>query len=461
MEFELTDVTNTIQPTIQHNYFNDEDSIEIFDTCTHLIHEFIKFNPASISEPKFNDILYEKIYEIIKHQFDIDIFFTDDAYEELENIIEYSIDSYFNDIMPSRSETSLISTLIESNTNTMTILEGLKNKVQPTQRTPEWYTFRHNLITASNAYKAFESQCVQNQLIYEKCKPLRIINDADNFSVNVNSTLHWGQKYEPISVLIYENVYNTKVADFGCIQHDKYLFLGASPDGINIDINSPLYGRMLEIKNIVNRPITGIPKKEYWIQTQLQMEVCNLDSCDFLETKFTEYANADDFWNDHPENIEQNNQEYGKYTIDNKLKGLFIYFNTFQGKPCYKYKPLNITDHNSIQSWIDDTITTYQLHEHNMTWISTIYWKLAEISCVLILRNKEWFNANIEQLHNIWKTIELERVTGYEHRCPKKKTSKSNLPTTIDVCTSQTGCLIKLNKSDKITIVKLDANNII
>ena len=45
--------------------------------------------------------------------------------------------------------------------------------------------------------------------------------------VNVDSPLHWGQKYEPLSVLIYESMYNTTVDDFGCIQHDKYKFLGA------------------------------------------------------------------------------------------------------------------------------------------------------------------------------------------------------------------------------------------
>ena len=60
-----------------------------------------------------------------------------------------------------------------------------------------------------------------------------------------------------------------------------------------------LFGRMLEIKNVVSREITGIPKMEYWIQMQIQMEVCKLNECDFLETKFVEYANYDDFINDH------------------------------------------------------------------------------------------------------------------------------------------------------------------
>jgi predicted phage-related endonuclease len=115
--------------------------------------------------------------------------------------------------------------------------------------------------------------------------------------VNVNSPLHWGQKFEPLSVLIYERDYNTKVEDFGCIQHPKYNFIGASPDGIVTDKKSQKFGKMLEIKNVVSREITGIPKKEYWVQMQLQMEVCDLDECDFLETKFIEYPDTVAFYN--------------------------------------------------------------------------------------------------------------------------------------------------------------------
>ena len=49
-------------------------------------------------------------------------------------------------------------------------------------------------------------------------------------------------------------------------------FYLASPDGINIKADSPYYGRAVEIKNPVSREITGIPKKDYWIQMQIQME---------------------------------------------------------------------------------------------------------------------------------------------------------------------------------------------
>ena len=110
--------------------------------------------------------------------------------------------------------------------------------------------------------------------------------------------MHHGNKYEDVSIMLYESLYKTKVKDYGCIQHDIYEFLGASPDGIVVDSNSSRYGRMLEIKNPTTREITGIPKEDYWIQMQLQMETCNLNECDFLETGFKEYNSQEDFMED-------------------------------------------------------------------------------------------------------------------------------------------------------------------
>ena len=105
---------------------------------------------------------------------------------------------------------------------------------QPEQRTTEWYEFRNGLITASNLWKVFGSQSQVNSLIYEKCKSVE--PNALEFKTNsTTSPMHWGVKYEPITVMIYEAMYQTKICEFGCIQHPEYSFIGASPDGINID----------------------------------------------------------------------------------------------------------------------------------------------------------------------------------------------------------------------------------
>ena len=78
-----------------------------------------------------------------------------------------------------------------------------------------------------------------------------------------------------------------------------------------------------------------------------------------------------------------------------------------------------------------------------------IYWKLEKLSCVLVLRNKEWFKNNILQIENVWKTIEKERVTGYEHRAPVKKIRKEPIYYNNNTSNHQ-GCLLKFNNILKI-----------
>ena len=75
----------------------------------------------------------------------------------------------------------------------------IQNIPQPEQRSDEWYKFRHNLITASSVWKMLKSDSTINQIIYEKCEPYKIPTMNDQ-----SSPLHWGQKYEPISVMLYE-----------------------------------------------------------------------------------------------------------------------------------------------------------------------------------------------------------------------------------------------------------------
>ena len=451
LNFALEELENIIDQITADEipYFNDIEVIELYDTCLYLMEEFIKKNPKIITEPDFEDIFDDNIEELMYSQFEDDIFFNDDAELELDEIISEATKDFFEDFMPIRSyEDSRI--LVEPDYDYIQEqIKNLKSKPQPAQRTPEWYMFRHNLITASNAYKAFESQSTKNQLIYEKCQPLTNAQSGINFDneltddikmVNVNSTLHWGQKYEPLSVKIYEHMYNTKIEDFGCIQDEDYIFLGASPDGINTDINSPRYGRMLEIKNIVNREIDGIPKKEYWIQMQLQMKVCDLDECDFLETRFTEYADQNAF----NEDINSNNSKNVCLSNDLKYKGIILYFHTKEGRPYYVYKPLNLVTAEEILVWEEETLDLYQSEKYNYTYIKFIYWKLDQLSCVLVCRNRQWFEDNIEEMKELWDIVLKERISGFEHRAPNRKIKKDMLTMPLQG-QNQSSCLLKFN----------------
>lgn len=468
---ELDNIIDEITADEDTKFFNDDDALELYNTCLYLMEEFIRKNPKLITDPDFDDIFEDNINELMYSQFEDDIFFNDAAEEELDDIILEATCDFFKDFMPIRSyEDARI--LVKPDYDYIgEQLNVLRSKPQPAQRTPEWYQFRHNLITASNAYKAFESQATKNQLIYEKCQPLITANPIANLDsdfveevkmVNVNSSLHWGQKYEPLSVRIYEYIYETGVEDFGCIQDEEYEFLGASPDGINTDIKSPRYGRMLEIKNIVNREIDGIPKKEYWIQMQLQMKVCDLDECDFLETQFIEYPDQEAFNEDvNPEEIYED--DYGNEFVnvcmskELKHKGIIIYFHTKEGKPYYVYKPLDIIEPTHIQKWEEIMLDLYQSDKYKYTYIKFIYWKLEIMSCVLVLRNRQWFEDNIWELEALWDTVLKERVSGFEHRAPNRKT-KNNAFDVLQQSQKQTQqpqqskCLLKFNNIIKIDI---------
>lgn len=443
----------------EESIFTDENTLDLIETALHLMDEYMKDNPTLISEPDFHDILLEEIQKLFYIQLEEPLLNAyDDSFEEdLEDLIEVTFELFSTlfSVERSFSEEEYGGTDSDADTNAdgdedtesdeeekenHKVIESTINRLrkipQPVQRTGEWYQFRHNLITASNAYKAFESQSMMNQLIYEKCQPLKPIDTKESVVtlVNTETTLHWGQKYEPLSVMFYENTYDTKVEDFGCIRHSVYHFIGASPDGIIINKKSDRYGRMLEIKNIVNREINGIPKKEYWIQMQLQMEVCDLDECDFLETKFVEYPDSQSYDAD--------------VDVASNMKGLIIQFHTKEGKPHYVYKPLHITETHAISVWEEKTIEEKEKEtEKGYVFLKTIYWKLEKWSCVFVKRNREWFQNNISQLQKVWQTIEHERIHGYEHRAPKKKVKREKETTLTNEPSKCLLSFLQINKN--------------
>jgi putative phage-type endonuclease len=380
----------------------------VFDYVTIIV----EGEPLFVSNQSFNNDVFNIICEIIYIQFSE--FATE---QELDSIVDESLKMFFICIYPTRSHESSYIVRKPNISGISITLDYLNSVPQPEQRTEEWFKIRHNYLTASNVWKAFSTESSRNQLIYSKCVP---IDTTKYDSVNIESPLHWGQKYEGVSLEWYEREYKTKVGEFGCIPHKNANFLAASPDGINIDVTSDRYGRMVEIKNIVNREINGNPKTEYWTQMQLQMEVCNLDECDFVETRFTEYNDIDAFLND------------GTFTItnDGKNKGIMMLFLDIRGKPLYEYAPIGISE-TLFAEW-NDTIMEKRV---DCSWIKTIYWKLDEVSVVLVDRNTYWFSAAIVELIDLWKIIEQERITGYAHRAPKKRSrTVSEIDTVLPKC---------------------------
>ena len=343
--------------------------------------------------------------------------------------IELCQNLVFKFYIPKRSYSKSYIRKISTNHNKIkATLFKLQNIPQPEQRTPEWYVFRNSTLTASNIYKIFMSESTQSQLILEKCCPSDPSKYKNN---NLNSPMHWGQKYERVSVLYYEHINNTKVSEFGCIPHRNYSYIAASPDGIICDENSAIYGRMLEIKNVVSREINGIPKTEYWIQMQIQMEVCDLNECDFLETKFLEYCDIDEYKEDYITNISSNIH-----------CGFIMQFSINNEDVHYEYPPFNL--HNIESDEYNDWTNLMLEKNSNNNYVRNIYWKLETISCVLVLRNKLWFKHIQPYIETFWNALVSEKNDGsYVNRITSKQKAKND-DYKVKNDFYKSGCLIKI-----------------
>ena len=432
---EIKQLQNILDTFIPPPPITGDEHQQLVETAAGLIDDLVSGDAMLYADPKFDTLVHEETCNIIEMH--MDQIFDYDVRDLIEKAVTEASFIFHSHICPRRSYPK---TFIRRAPNKETMkqkLNYLQNVPQPDQRTPEWYSFRHNFLTASSLWKAFGTQRLQDQLIYDKCKPLNV-DKYKNF--NIESPMHWGQKYEDVSIQWYEKEFGTKVSDFGCIPHPNVKFLAASPDGINTDPENKRYGRMLEVKNIVNREITGIPKLEYWIQMQMQMEVCNLNECDFLETRIKEYETKSAFMED------------GEFhaTASGKPKGIIMFFMK-EGQPCYEYAPFGCTE-PEFNAW-EQTI----MEKHSgQSWMQNLYWYMDQISCILVLRNKQWYNAALPTLDKLWDTIEKEKISGYEHRAPNRKTKVKTSPEikpakcyiNIEALLSDTTCL-----DNQVTVV--------
>ena len=88
---------------------------------------------------------------------------------------------------------------------------------------------------------------------------------------------------------------------------------------------------------------------------------------------------------------------------------------------------------NDFDKWEKTTLECYC----DMEWIRNIYWRLDQVSCVVVERNKLWFAGALPLLTDIWSIIQKEKVEGFEHRKPKRKRKISH--------EESSGCIIHLD----------------
>jgi len=259
----------------------------------------------------------------------------------------------------------------------------LLTATQVEQRTPEWYQETRNMLTASEVATVFKSGRTRGQLVMTKAS-----QPAERFiaslAVEKRSTgpMDWGVRYEPVVKQYLEDSLSAKIHELGRIRHRTELKVAASPDGLFVTCeNAPeLVGRLVEIKCPSSRVIKdGDIPFEYWCQMQLQMEVCGVGACEFVEAKFVEELTTTD-------------------------------------KPEAERKPEPLAT-GFISLLTKDDVNKYLYHSSpeppmNSDWhvMETYPWYLMKLRRVTVLRDENWFAQSQPAFEQFWKDVESAKA---------------------------------------------------
>ena len=294
-------------------------------------------------------------------------------------------------------------------------LKGLKLLELPEQRSPEWYEMRKEKLTASSLASAI-GKChftTREELILSK------IEDKPYVS---NPITEWGVKYEDIAILFYEELYNVKVLDFGLIPHPTFKAFGASPDGICDDTGNDEYvGRMVEIKCPPKRKFTKTCPPHYLMQVQGQLEVCDLDHCDFFQVKIEDYENFEEYEKDIF--VDDDKILPGRTNL-NYPKGVTVsYRKKDEIKLTYLYPVLNMSD-DEYKCWIREK--KVEIIEGGHEFVESKWWKISRYECTFIQRDYKWWNGNVEHILKFYTDLKMykstpEKISELKAEIAKKK----------------------------------------
>jgi hypothetical protein len=199
------------------------------------------------------------------------------------------------------------------------------------QRSENWYSIRNNLITASDFALAIGKGKFGTSKDFYRSKCGYEVKEFDN------------------------------VTEFGLIKHPELSFIGASPDGIS-DM-----GIMLEIKCPYRRKKNEEIPEQYYMQIQGQLEVCDLEECDYLECYIVEFNSRNDMTND------ENCMYKGVvYEIENSK---------------YVYGELDDLEFDSTQ------------------YKNVYYYGIKDYFLRRVYRDKVLFGDLINQLSDVWKNV--------------------------------------------------------
>jgi len=286
-------------------------------------------------------------------------------------------------------------------------LTVLETTPQIVQRSAEWYKHMKEFLTASQLSDIFVPGRTRGKLVMSK-----VVCDDDaatptNYRIATWShemtPFDWGIRFEPVAKMLYEYLTNTPVREIGRLIHKNPLLkLAASPDGIvedSRDSRNTRIGRLVEFKAPISRSIEkGDIPKNYWQQMQIQMEVADVDSCDYFEIQLRSTK--------------------GNETVEGPcIKYGYVYTIGAVTPPYDDPQPVRYL-YSQLNSSIEDLSG---LLKEGETLLETIEWGLLSYNLVTVQRSTLWFESIIPVLKKFWEDVAAAKVGTFDLPPSKRK----------------------------------------
>lgn len=290
-----------------------------------------------------------------------------------------------------------------------TSIQRLLTMPQIEQRTDAWYQDAIGLLSASQFNTILKSGRTRGHLVLQKAslEPIDLSQRRTVVTTQELNPFTWGIRFEPIVKQIYETLTGTRVIDLGRLKHKTDPRLAASPDGLVIEGPEQYLSRFVEFKAPVTRKILSIVPDDYMAQMQIQMEVGQVEECDYLEIKFNSgYGNKIQHVSIPSENPTLFNQRWF-------FGYIHLIINEETNEPIrYEYSPLNTTD------WKPELNTTEKVFE-------VIPWWTSEWFTTTVGRSRIWFESVQPAIKAFWEDVEKakkgEFVLPASTRKPKEQ----------------------------------------
>lgn len=367
--------------------------------------------------------MLQNVCEFLSHH---PITYTDDAsvdtwkndcvssWEEVVPFLSEQEQSYGTEILSSLLESctdlySLIATKRHesehhwSQTDRTRTIQTLVQLPQVTQRTADWYAEAANLLSASQFSTILKGGRTRGQLVLDK--GTGNVDTSTRRTVVLTTELNpftWGIRFEPVVKQVYSALTGTRLMELGRLRHRSDTRLAASPDGLVVEGPPQRLGRFVEFKAPVSRPIQNTIPSDYLIQMQIQMEVGQVEECDYFEVKFH---------SDYGQTVSMRDQPN-----DAKYWGrIFVIGDEETGElKRYEYSPLQ--DIN----WVPTELVEGEVI------VETVPWWTSQWYMVTVGRSRSWFASVQPAIESFWKDVEDARNGVYQLPEPTRKRKQTD-----------------------------------